>query len=235
MPSVSASVRWGRDIRRCERSPDDPAGDPAMLRFRDAVDAGAIPFTVQGPENALCLDGGRTIGWEIAAQARAAGTDSTGCSCRSAGERSPRASATAFTSELVRRRSTPCRPRARRRCQRRGSAPAAPSVWPAAEPIELAGRWAEIMQVWDNPTSLADGILDDETYDWIGVFEAMRRSGGSPVVASEADIERAHSLAVDAGFDTSATGSAGLAGLLAIRDQVDDTDRVCVVMSGVAR
>ena len=37
-----------------------------MLRFREAVDGGAIPFTVQGPENALCLDGGRTIGWEIA-------------------------------------------------------------------------------------------------------------------------------------------------------------------------
>ena len=36
-----------------------------MLRFREAVTAGAIPFTVQGPENALCLDGGRTLGWEI--------------------------------------------------------------------------------------------------------------------------------------------------------------------------
>jgi hypothetical protein len=37
-----------------------------MLRFREARDAGAIPFSVQGPENALCLDGGRTLGWEIA-------------------------------------------------------------------------------------------------------------------------------------------------------------------------
>ena len=37
-----------------------------MLRFREAVDGGAIPFSVQGPENALCLDGGRTIGWEMA-------------------------------------------------------------------------------------------------------------------------------------------------------------------------
>ncbi len=24
-----------------------------------------MPFSVQGPDNALCLDGGRTIGWEI--------------------------------------------------------------------------------------------------------------------------------------------------------------------------
>jgi hypothetical protein len=38
-------------------------------RFREAVAAGALPFAVQGPENALCLDGGRTIGWEILADA----------------------------------------------------------------------------------------------------------------------------------------------------------------------
>ena len=55
----------GATIHRCERRPDDPPGDPAMLRFRDAIADGAIPFTVQGPENALCLDGGRTIGWEL--------------------------------------------------------------------------------------------------------------------------------------------------------------------------
>ena len=55
----------GARIHPCERRSEDPPGDPAMLRFRDAVAAGAIPFTVQGPENALCLDGGRTLGWEI--------------------------------------------------------------------------------------------------------------------------------------------------------------------------
>ena len=50
----------------CARRDDDPPGDPALLRFREAVAAGALPFTVQGPENALCLDAGRTLGWEIA-------------------------------------------------------------------------------------------------------------------------------------------------------------------------
>ncbi len=63
--------RLGATVHRCERRPHDPPGDPAMFRFRDAVAAGAIPFTVQGPENALALDGGRTIGWEIAEQATA--------------------------------------------------------------------------------------------------------------------------------------------------------------------
>ena len=61
-----ASTELARAITTCERRADDPPGDPTVLRFREAVDAGALPFTVQGPENALCLDGGRTIGWEMA-------------------------------------------------------------------------------------------------------------------------------------------------------------------------
>ena len=56
----------GADVVVCDRRDDDPPGDPALLRFREAVAAGALPFTVQGPENALCLDGGRTLGWELA-------------------------------------------------------------------------------------------------------------------------------------------------------------------------
>ncbi len=91
------------------------------------------------------------------------------------------------------------------------------------------------MTPWPGPHSIADGILDDETYDWIGVFEAMRDCGGSPVVASEELIVRAHELASATGINVSPTGSAGLAGLLAIRDEVDDGERVAVIFSGVAR
>ena len=46
----------------CERRAGDPPGDPCVLRFREAVAGGAVPFSVQGPENVLCLDGGRTLG-----------------------------------------------------------------------------------------------------------------------------------------------------------------------------
>ncbi len=95
--------------------------------------------------------------------------------------------------------------------------------------------WSDLMTVWDHPRSIADGILDDETYDWLGVFAAMSHTGGSPVVASEADMVRANDLARAAGYDVSATGSAGLAGLLAQRDRLDASERVAVVMSGVGR
>jgi threonine dehydratase len=91
------------------------------------------------------------------------------------------------------------------------------------------------MTPWSGPHSIADGILDDETYDWLGVFEAMRDCGGSPVVATEELIAQAHELTTTTAIRVSPTGSAGLAGLLSIRDQVADDERVVVVFSGVAR
>jgi hypothetical protein len=54
-------------------------------------------------------------------------------------------------------------------------------------------------------------------------------------VASEHEVTTAHDMATTAGFDVSATGSAGLAGLLAVRDRLDASERVAVVMSGVER
>ena len=94
-----------------------------------------------------------------------------------------------------------------------------------------------MMRAWPDPHSAADGILDDETYDWIADVGAMRASGGRPIVAAEADIVRAHQLAVAAGFDVSATGSAGMAGVLASADTDADVagEHIVVVMSGVAR
>jgi threonine dehydratase len=84
--------------------------------------------------------------------------------------------------------------------------------------------------------SIADGILDDETYDWLGVFEALSGTGGSPVVVAEAQVERALALArLTTREGVSATGTAGLAGLLAIRDQIDDGERVAVIFSGIER
>jgi len=217
----------GAAIHRCERLVSDPPGDPAMLRFREAVGAGAIPFTVQGPENALCLDGGRTIAWEMLDQSAALGIEldrvfvqvggGAFATCMGDGF-----NASASVARLHAVQAAGCAPLAR--------------GWDRAGALDRPEQhWGDVMIVWDDPHSLADGILDDETYDWIGVFENLRRSGGEPVVASESQIEHAHAMAVDGGFDVSPTGSAGLAGLLAARDRVSNNERVAVVMSGVAR
>jgi threonine synthase len=53
-------------IHVCERR-DGELGDPCMARFQEAVADGALPFGVQATENRWTLDGGRTIGWELAA------------------------------------------------------------------------------------------------------------------------------------------------------------------------
>jgi threonine dehydratase len=225
----------GATTHRCERRAADPPGDPAMLRFREAVAAGSVPFTVQGPENALCLDGGRTIGWEIADQIAADESlpdldaifvqvgGGAFASCLGAGLLE-----SGVTVPLMAVQAAGCAPfdRAFRR----------------AAGVDEPGRaWSSIMEPWTDPHSTADGILDDETYDWLGVLDVVRRSGGDSLVAFESEIIAAHRLALDAGFEVSPTGSAGLAGLLepgaaSTATRWTDSDRrVAVVMSGVTR
>jgi threonine dehydratase len=219
--------RFGARVHRCHRRATDPPGDPAMLRFREAVADGAIPFTVQGPENALCLDGGRTLGWEIADQLATTGRRLRRIFIQVGGG--------AFASSVG---SALDRSIAVHAVQAAGCAPLA-RAWQRADgrtaPADISTRWSELMQVWAEPASLADGILDDETYDWIGVFETMDRSGGHPVVAAEADIVAAHADAVAAGYESSPTGSAGLAGVIAAGRRVGRDENVAVVMSGRGR
>jgi hypothetical protein len=93
------------------------------------------------------------------------------------------------------------------------------------------------MWPWEHVgSSAADGILDDETYDWIPVVRAMADGNGAPIVVSEAHVLQANELGRrTTGIDVSATGTAGLAGLLAHRPRLDASERVAVVFSGVRR
>ncbi len=64
----------GADVAVCPRRPG-VAGDPCLHAFTAAGADGALPFCVQGSENGLTIEGGMTLGWELAAQlARAGGT-----------------------------------------------------------------------------------------------------------------------------------------------------------------
>lgn len=217
------------DARVCPRLPDDPAGDPCVLRFREAVEHGAIPFSVQGPENVWCLDGGRTIGWEILEQ-----MDNT--MDRIFIQVGGGAFASSVASSMT---NIGVHPRLHA-VQTEGCAPLA-RAWQRALASggtqNVGPRWSQCMWPWeDEPRSLADGILDDETYDWIGVVEGMSHTGGSPVVASEDSVVAAWRLAHQhTSVNVSPTGSAGLAGLLEMREHVDDNERVVVVFSGVQR
>jgi threonine dehydratase len=214
----------GASITRCARRAADPPGDPTVLRFREAVDAGAVPFSVQGPENSLCLDGGRTIGWEMN---EVLGHALDRVLVQVGGGAFVTCVGAAFAAAGVHP--------AIHAVQTEGCAPLARAWTSAAGDPSPSARWSTHMTPWADPRSVADGILDDETYDWLGAFDAMRSGGGGPVVVPEALVLEANDLARAAGFDASHTGSAGLAGLLALRGEVDATERVAVVMSGVRR
>ena len=93
------------------------------------------------------------------------------------------------------------------------------------------------MWAWENePVSLADGILDDETYDWVADVAQIQRTGGKVVVASESQVVEASGVAPQTtSIDASPTGTAGVAGLLSIRAELSNTARVAAVLSGVRR
>jgi hypothetical protein len=56
------------------------------------------------------------------------------------------------------------------------------------------------------------------------------------VVAGEAHVLQANDIGCrSTGIDASHTGTAGLAGLLAIRDQIGAEERVAVIFSGIRR
>ena len=101
------------------------------------------------------------------------------------------------------------------------------------------------MRAWEEePVSCASGILDDITYDWVDIVEAMLASGGWPLVASEDDFRRAHGLAHrHTGIDVCPTGASGLGGLLALTAASDGSgtggvspgERVAVLFTGRMR
>ena len=102
-----------------------------------------------------------------------------------------------------------------------------------------AARRSAFMQPWETePTSVATGILDDETYDWRAVVEGMLITGGRPLVVSEHSLAEANRLAVArTGIGVDPTGSAGLGGLLEMRRSgaIGADDRVAVLFTGRRR
>jgi threonine synthase len=234
-PAVIAGLRQLKaDIVECPRRDAEPAGDPCIHRFREAVAAGAIPFTVQGTENVWCLDGGRTIGWEMA---RHLDENVVGPPLDrlfvQVGAGTLAASAingfrmSGVTPRLQAVQTESCAPlqRAYAKLQTVGGAKAA------------AAHWSECMWPWEHVgNSAADGILDDETYDWIPVVQAMSEGHGGPIVVSETQVHDANELGrATTGINASPTGTAGLAGLIAARETIDSDERVAVIFSGVSR
>ena len=233
----------------CSRQPGVP-GDPCYLRLQAALAGGALPFTCQGNENGLVIEGGETLAFEMASDVAASGLDldhvviqvgggALASACMHALaeaaalgviRRMPRAHTVQTTSDYPLER-------AYRRVRR--LLPHAPSPQDIDRALGTAATHrSDYMWPWETePKSIASGIIDDETYDWLAVVRGMLASGGRPVVVDEACLADAHQLGVDAGYPVEPTGTAGLAGLLDLLQDgtVGPSDRVAVLFTGVQR
>jgi threonine synthase len=237
-PDAGAAVKQslqnlGARITVCERQPGY-IGDPCVRRFREAVAQGAIPFGVQGTENGLAVEGGRTLAFEMAEAFAAAGGAPNALFVQVGG--GALASALAQGFEIAKRLGAVTTVPRLIAVQTVGCAPLE-RAWDILDGLDLAEaarHRSRFMWAWETPPiSLASGILDDETYDWWAVVEGMRASGGRPVTVDEAAVARARDLALQhTDIQASATGTAGLAGVLSQRN---DGGAIGVIFSGVER
>jgi threonine synthase len=97
----------------------------------------------------------------------------------------------------------------------------------------------EFMWPWeDEPHSLAHGILDDETYDWLQLLEGMLMTGGYPLTVDEELIVKANRLAREhTNVNVDPTGSSGLAGLVRLYQTkaIAEGETIGLIFSGVLR
>lgn len=254
--SILARLRdLGAQVKTCERQPGQ-AGDPTYLRLVEAVEGGAVPFTVQGNLQGLAIEGGATIGWELLDQLteQSAGpldrlvvhvgggafASALALACEDALalgriDRLPRI-------DIVQTQGG--YPLARAHGLVLAHLGAEPGVPIPPDRVDAAVREvahdrSAYMWPWEmEPVSIAHGILDDETYDWLAIVRAMLLSGGRSVVVDEGTLEQANALALpELGIDADHTGTAGLAGLISLTRHglVDPDETVAVIFSGVRR
>jgi threonine dehydratase len=250
-PAVIGHLReLGATIEVCERTEGVP-GDPTHHALRRAVDDGAVPFTCQGPDNGLTIEGGQTLGYELVTQLAREGGSFDRLMIQVGGGALASSCVRAFEDAAL--LEAPEHPPRFHAVQTAGAHPLERAysrvrlhLGPDAtgERIADAMAWArshrsEVMWPWEEePTSVAEGILDDETYDWAAVVAGMLATEGGPVLVSEDRLREANDLARSATrIDVSHTGSAGLAGLLelAAAGTIRPAERVGVIFTGVRR
>ncbi len=239
-PAVMAELeRLDARVEVCERQPGVD-GDPCMHGLARALEAGATAFTVQGPTCPGVIDGGRTLGLELAQQLADLDVVAADLYVQIGGG----ALATAAMDGLARfgapmPRFHPVQP---------ASAHPLIATWNRIEPRIAGGEQLAdlidepgLMEPWPGiPQSIATGILDDITYDWQTVVEHLVASRGWPVLVDEGTFASAVELASSqVAPPPDATGAASLAGLLADRRRAEEPttgdDVAVVLVTGVDR
>ena len=221
-------------------------GDPTVEQLQLAVRNGAVPFSVQGPFTPTALDGGRTIGWELAEQLALARVEGTVVLFVQVGGGALAASAWQGLNEGIREQWLSADP-VLNTVQTESAAPLNRAWRLLREASDDRDEQAEqartnpgkYMWAWENVgSSKASGILDDITYDWLPVLEAMLASGGRPHVITESLVEAGHRLAREqTDIVADHTGTAGLAALLdpTVAEGYSGSDHIVVFFTGRQR
>jgi threonine synthase len=227
-------------------------GDPAYLRLRRELDQHAVlPFTTQGPENGLALEGGQTLGYELVTDlasgpgnldhlvVQVGGGALAGSTIQALREAVGLGSLSRLP-KIHTVQTAGAHPLERAYARVRALLPDEPGPDAIEKAmVEAAAHRSAFMQPWpEEPKSVATGILDDETYDWRAVVEGMLLTGGRPLVVAEDTLAEASRLAVArTGIPVDPTGSSGLAGLIEMRrsGEIGDRDRVAVLFTGLRR
>jgi threonine synthase len=251
---VSTLEAMDASIEVSERRPGE-TGDPTVLRMMEAVKRGAVPFSVQGTITPTTLDGGRTIGWELAEQLSRARVGGKVALFVQVGGGALAASTWQGLADGIRHQWLAAH-LVLHTVQTEAAAPLN-RAWRSLQSemetqllldhsdaidfaIEVANREPDrFMWAWEEVgETAASGIVDDVTYDWLPVMEAMLRSEGQAKVVTEAMVLRANELArTHTGINVGHTGSAGLAGLLdpSLIEYVDRGQHVVVLFTGIER
>jgi threonine synthase len=235
----------GATVVACPRESGEQ-GDPCVRHFRQALKQGALPFCCQGNENGLTIDGGQSLVLEMLGSEAPlldhlvvqVGGGALASACVQA---FARAQAHGLVRQvprvhMVQTQGAAPLNRAWVRVQQRmadhGETADAALAYAAAHRSQFMWPWEE------PPHSVASGILDDETYDWLAVLRGVAATGGSTVVVDEDTLRQANRLVHETtAIQPSHTGSAGLAGLLQLQRQglVAPGARVGVLLTGVQR
>lgn len=250
-PAVVSRLReLDAEIVVCAREAEE-TGDPTYRRLLEDLHAGAFPFTCQGNLNGMAIEGGMTLGWEIVSDLLERHAQLDHLVVQVGGG----ALASALVQSMVEahRLGALSRPPRIHTVQTLGAAPLArahervaselgANPVPAAIDAVLANAARErsrFMWAWEaEPHSIAHGILDDETYDWLAVTRGMLLTDGRPLVVDEDTLEQANAIGREAtGIDADHTGTAGLAGLIELQRQgeIRPGESVAVIFTGVRR
>ena len=278
-PALIASLReLGARVQPCPRDPDS-LGDPCLSAFEAAVAEGAVPFSVQGPHNGQCIEGGESLAWELASQSAAlaaggcdalfvqVGGGALASACVTGLREAEALGASKQRPRLYCVQTQAVHPleRAWRLAAERLSAALAAACGEPAPSVDgcedaalaewiakrhqtavmrdflkgLGAQRSDYMRPWpEAASSLASGMLDDETYDWRLPLEEMLMTGGRPLIVSEEQLAQATSLArEELGVAASPTGAAGLAGLLelAAREEAHELRHAALLLTGKER